>query len=491
MEVLPSGSFSVLSEFSGKIFFSVFVYSVVEWEKLMMKNEKKDKTKFFCQECGYESLKWLGRCPDCGKWNTFVEESLPEFQVQASGFISYDQPKPIREIEIKEDFRISTDMEEFDRVLGGGLVTGSVILIGGEPGIGKSTLLLQASSNLSKKNGLVLYVSGEESSSQTKLRAERLGLTSEKLYVLSETNLNVILEHAGKLNPRAVVIDSIQTMFRAGLSSSPGSITQVRECTTQLMYLAKSKGVIVFIVGHVTKEGNFAGPKVLEHIVDTVLYFEGDEHHLYRILRTTKNRFGSTNEIGVFEMRSNGLVQVGNPSQVFLSERPVNSPGSAVVATQEGDRPILVEIQALITGSNFGMPQRRTTGVDYNRISLLMAVLEKRAGLQIGGCDAFVNVAGGIKIDEPAADMGIIIAIASSFKDIPVEEGIVVVGEVGLSGEVRAVDYIERRVREAEKLGFKKCIVPNGNLKELHTFKGIEVVGVKMVGEAIKECLKR
>lgn len=453
---------------------------------------KKDKTKFFCQECGYESIKWLGRCPDCGKWNTFVEEVLPAFPVQIPTFASYDKPRSIKDIELKKDFRISTNIEEFDRVLGGGLVAGSVILIGGDPGIGKSTLLLQISNNLSKTGkGLVLYVSGEESSSQTKLRAERLGLTSEKLYVLSETNLDVILEHAGKLNPSAIVIDSIQTMFQARLSSSPGSITQVRECTAQLMYLAKSKGIIVFVVGHITKEGNLAGPKVLEHIVDTVLYFEGDEHHLYRILHTTKNRFGSTNEIGVFEMRSNGLIQVGNPSKAFLSERPLSSPGSVVVATQEGDRPILVEIQALVTGSNFGMPQRRTTGVDYNRVSLLMAVLEKRAGLQIGGCDAFVNVAGGIKIDEPAADLGIIVAIASSFKDVPVRENVVVTGEVGLSGEVRAVNQIERRAREAEKMGFKKCIVPNGNLKELQGLKGIEIVGVKTIQEATENCLNR
>ena len=459
---------------------------------MRMKSVKKDKTKFYCQECGYESIKWIGRCPDCGKWNTFVEEATQVLSDRAPGFVSYDKPKPIKDIEAQESLRISTKMEELDRVLGGGLVAGSVVLIGGDPGIGKSTLLLQASNNLSQGNdGLVLYVSGEESSSQTKLRAERLRLTPGNLYVLSETNLDVILEHIAKLNPRVVAIDSIQTMFQPRLSSSPGSIGQVRECTAQLMYLAKSKGIIIFIVGHVTKEGSLAGPKVLEHIVDTVLYFEGDEHHLYRILRTTKNRFGSTNEIGVFEMRSNGLVQVGNPSQVFLSERPGGSPGSVVVATQEGDRPILVEIQALVTGSSFGMPQRRTIGVDYNRVSLLMAVLEKRAGLQVGGCDAFVNVAGGIKIDEPAADLGIVIAIASSFKDFPVEEGVVVLGEVGLSGEVRAVNYAERRIKEAEKLGFKKCIIPGGNLKELQKFKGIEIVGVKIVQEAIAECLRR
>lgn len=450
------------------------------------------KTKFYCQECGYESLKWLGRCPDCGKWNTFAEEPQEIIPVKGPQFMSYDQPKLIRDIEAKEDLRISTHVEEFDRVLGGGVVGGSVILIGGDPGIGKSTLLLQTSNILAKdENKLVLYVSGEESSKQIKLRAERINLDSGNLYVLSETNLDVIFEHVNKLNPHVVAIDSIQTMYRQGLSSSPGSVTQIKECTAQLMYLAKSKGIIVFIVGHVTKEGNIAGPKILEHIVDTVLYFEGDEHHLYRILRTTKNRFGSTNEIGVFEMRSNGLVQIGNPSQVFLSERPRNSPGSVVVATQEGDRPILVEIQALVTGSSFGTPQRRTTGVDYNRVSLLVAVLEKRADLQAGGCDIFVNVAGGIKIDEPAADLGIIIAIASSFKDIPVEERIVVLGEVGLVGEVRAVNYAERRVKEAAKLGFKKCIVPNGNLKELSQIKDIEIVDVRMIREAIENCLKR
>ena len=449
------------------------------------------KTKFYCQECGCESFKWIGKCPDCGKWNTFVEE-IPLKDEKKLAYASYDKPKLLSDIDIKDTSRVLTNIEEFDRVLGGGVVAGSVILVGGDPGIGKSTLLLQVSNNLSlhaKKP--VLYVSGEESAAQAKLRAQRLKLDSKNLYVLSETNINIILEYAEKLQPAALVIDSIQTMFKGDLSSSPGSVGQIRECTTQLMYFAKSKAITVFIVGHVTKEGNIAGPKVLEHIVDTVLYFEGDEHHFFRILRTTKNRFGSTNEIGVFEMRSGGLMQIENPSQIFLSEKKINSPGSVIVASQEGERPILVEMQALVSTSSFGMPQRKTIGVDYNRVSLLVAVLEKRGGLHIGGSDVFVNVVGGIEIDEPAADLGIVIALASSFKDVVVDERTVIAGEVGLSGEVRAINKIEIRIKEAEKLGFKKFIVPFGNVKELKNIKNIEVVAVSTVREAIDSCLKR
>lgn len=457
-------------------------------KKEEMKDNKRNKTKFFCQECGYESLKWIGRCPECGKWNTFVEEpvSLPSTQTLFSG---YEEPRPINKISLTGDRRLSTEIEELDRVLGGGVVQGSVILIGGEPGIGKSTLLAQIANNLSRER-VILYVSGEESSRQMKLRTERLGLNSSNLYVVSEINLDLILEHARKLNPFALVVDSIQTIYCPQLASSPGSVAQVRECTAQLMYLAKSKGIVVFIVGHVTKDGSIAGPRVLEHIVDTVLYFEGDEHHYYRILRTTKNRFGSTNEIGVFEMRERGLVQVGNPSEVFLNERRLNSPGSVVVAAQEGDRPILVEIQALVAGASFAVPQRRATGLDYNRVSLLIAVLEKRLGMQVGGCDVFVNVAGGIKVDEPASDLGIVIAIVSSFKDLPVDDKTVVMGEVGLSGEVRAVSFIERRIKESQKLGFKRCIIPEGNLKELSTNK-IEIVGVSGIREAVQECFRK
>ena len=452
-----------------------------------MAASKKNKTKFYCQECGCESIKWLGKCPDCGKWNTFVEEA----EIPATNSVfppSSEKPTSILDIKVTADSRFSTNMEELDRVLGGGVVAGSVILIGGDPGIGKSTLLLQACNNLSKEK-TVLYVSGEESGKQIKLRAQRMGVDSKNLYVLSQTNLDLIMDDIKKANPSVVAIDSIQTVFRPSLGSSPGSVGQVRECTAQLMYMAKTTGIVVFIVGHVTKEGNLAGPRILEHIVDTVLYFEGDEHRLYRILRTTKNRFGSTNEIGVFEMRENGLMQVENPSQVFLNERNSSSQGSVVVAAQEGDRPVLVEIQALVTSTNFGVPQRRTKGVDYNRVSLLIAVLEKRVGMQISGCDVFVNVAGGINIDEPAADLGIILAIASSFKNKAIDDGMAVMGEIGLSGEIRAINYIERRVKECQKLGFKKCIVPKSNLRDL-SVKGMEIIGISMIQEAIDNCFK-
>jgi len=453
-----------------------------------MKSKIKDKTKCFCQECGYESLRWIGKCPGCGKWNTFVEEP-----VSSTGEVfisSSEKPKQLSEIEMGTEPRFSTDIAELDRVLGGGLVAGSVVLIGGEPGIGKSTMLAQISNNIGHKR-LVLYVSAEESPGQIKMRTERLGLGSKNFYVVSETNLDVILEHAQKLNPAVLVVDSIQTVYRPSIISSPGSVGQVKECTAQLTRFAKTKGTVVFIVGHITKDGSIAGPRILEHIVDTVLYFEGDEHHFFRVLRTTKNRFGSTNEIGVFEMRQNGLAQVDNPSEVFLNERQGNSPGSVVVAAQEGDRPILVEIQALVTGSSYGIPQRRATGVDYNRVSLLMAVLEKRMGMQVGGCDVFVNVAGGIKIDEPAADLGILAAIASSFKDLAVSPKTVVIGEVGLSGEVRAVSFIERRIKEAQKLGFGKCVVPKGNVKEIPAAGGIEIIGVSGIRDAVNECLAK
>ena len=453
-----------------------------------MKSKIKDKTKFFCQECGYESLRWIGKCPGCGKWNTFVEEP-----VSSTGEVfisSSEKPKQLSEIEMGTEPRFSTDIAELDRVLGGGLVAGSVVLIGGEPGIGKSTMLAQISNNIGHKR-LVLYVSAEESPGQIKMRTERLGLGSKNFYVVSETNLDVILEHAQKLNPAVLVVDSIQTVYRPSIISSPGSVGQVKECTAQLTRFAKTKGTVVFIVGHITKDGSIAGPRIVEHIVDTVLYFEGDEHHFFRVLRTTKNRFGSTNEIGVFEMRQNGLAQVDNPSEVFLNERQGNSPGSVVVAAQEGDRPILVEIQALVTGSSYGIPQRRATGVDYNRVSLLMAVLEKRMGMQVGGCDVFVNVAGGIKIDEPAADLGILAAIASSFKDLAVSPKTVVIGEVGLSGEVRAVSFIERRIKEAQKLGFGKCVVPKGNVKEIPAAGGIEIIGVSGIRDAVNECLAK
>lgn len=450
----------------------------------------KIKTVFVCQECGYESPKWMGKCPGCGNWNTMVEE-VQEKTESSTHFMSKNDSKafPINKIELASEDRYKTGMPELDRVLGGGIVKGSLILVGGDPGIGKSTLLLQVSDNIAKGGHKILYASGEESAKQIKIRAERLKVDSSELYVLSETDLSNIERHIEELKPDVLVIDSIQTIFRPDLQSAPGSVSQVREATASLLKIAKTMNISIFIVGHVTKEGSIAGPRVLEHMVDTVLYFEGERHHTYRILRTVKNRFGSTNEIGIFEMKVDGLHEVANPSEMLLSGTPENVSGSTVVCSMEGTRPVLVEIQALTSATNFGMPRRMSNGIDYNRVTLLMAVLEKRAGLQLQTYDAYVNVAGGLKLDEPACDLGVVTSIASSFKNIPVKTGTVVIGEVGLTGEVRGVSYIEKRLIEAQKIGFKRCIIPKENVKGLELKTDIKIIPVDNIYKALDEIL--
>ena len=454
---------------------------------------KGKKTVFFCQNCGHEESKWLGQCPACKEWNTFVEEKVTVSRGSTSAASEAGKERAskvvtLSSVSVEEDERIRTGIAELDRVLGGGIVQGSLVLVGGDPGIGKSTLLLQVCQRLSDAGKNVLYISGEESGKQIKLRANRMGTFSEHLYLLCETNLELIRQTIERQKPDMVVIDSIQTMYNEEVSSAPGSVSQVRESTNILMQLAKGMNISIFIVGHVTKEGTVAGPRVLEHMVDTVLYFEGDRHASYRILRGVKNRFGSTNEIGVFEMRKEGLVEVENPSEFMLSGRPEHASGSVVACAMEGTRPILMEIQALVCRSNFGMPRRTATGLDYNRVNLLMAVLEKRAGLPLSNYDAYVNIVGGIRMNEPAADLGIVMAIASSYKNRPVPEDAIVFGEVGLSGEVRAVTMPEQRVAEARKLGFKTCIIPEVSLKTLGTSDeklGIRVVGVRSVNQVI------
>ena len=447
------------------------------------------KTIYVCQECGYESPKWMGKCPGCGQWNTMVEEV--EDKAEKSDVINSFTSKPLKltDIEITDEERYTTSIEELDRVLGGGIVKGSLILVGGDPGIGKSTLLLQVSRNLALNGKKVLYVSGEESQKQIKIRADRLDVNTSNLYILSETNLSNIEHQIELMKPEIVIIDSIQTVYRPELNSAPGSVSQVREATSVLMRTAKSSNIAIFIVGHVTKEGSIAGPRVLEHMVDTVLYFEGERHHSFRIIRSVKNRFGSTNEIGIFEMKTKGLEEVKNASELLLSGRPMNVPGSCVVCSMEGTRPVLVEIQALTASTNFGMPRRMATGLDYNRVILLMAVLEKRAGMQVQTFDAYVNVAGGLKLDEPACDLGIIISIASSFRNLPVDPKTVIIGEVGLTGEVRGVNLIEKRIIEAEKLGFLKCIIPSENVKGIEIDTNIKIVPVDSIFEALDELL--
>ena len=445
----------------------------------------KIKTFYQCQSCGYGSPKWIGKCPDCGSWNSFVEEkSVPESR-KVPGLQSFGKTEAVflHSIEGTDEQRTSTGIKEFDRVLGGGVVPGSVILVGGDPGIGKSTLLLQAFSGLSGKPGKLLYVSGEESPQQIKMRAERLSVSSDSIILLPETSLEGILESAARISPFAMVIDSIQTVYTQELLSAPGSVGQVRECAAKLMLFAKRSGVPVFIVGHVTKEGTIAGPRVLEHIVDTVLYFEGDRGHSYRILRTIKNRFGSTNEIGIFEMSDAGLREVDNPSELFLSERPQNVSGSTVVASLEGTRPLMVEIQALVSQTNFGMPRRTSIGVDFNRVNLLIAVLEKRAGMHLGGMDVFINVVGGLKIVEPAVDLGIIATVASSVREVPIRPDTFVFGEVGLSGEVRAVAQSESRLKEAAKIGFQRAVIPAGNALKTTNREGLDIIGVRDIDE--------
>jgi DNA repair protein RadA/Sms len=422
---------------------------------------KKIKTTFFCQNCGHQSPKWLGKCPSCAEWNRFVEEEIRVIDTAVSMGIQFNEPPlPIDEIVADEKERITTGIVEMDRVLGGGIVNGSVTLVGGDPGIGKSTLLLQILHNLAEKDLKILYVSGEESAKQIKLRGRRVGASSKNLFVLVEIDLENIIRHIKEISPSVVVIDSIQTVYSPNLSSAPGSVGQVRESSARLILMSKKTGIPVFLVGHVTKDGSIAGPKVLEHMVDTVLYFEGDSGHAYRIIRAMKNRFGPTNEIGVFEMRDNGLTEVSNPSAFFLTERPEGAAGSVVVPSIEGTRPILIEIQSLVSPTNFGMPRRTTIGVDQNRVSLLAAVMDKICGFRLGGHDIFINVAGGIKVDEPAVDLGIVASMASSFLDRPIDSGTVVFGEVGLTGEVRGISQMDIRIKEAARMGFRRCILP-------------------------------
>ena len=451
-----------------------------------MNKNVKSKSVFFCTECGFESAKWMGQCPACKNWNTFSEEPV-NVNVSKKGSFSDKPPviMKISEISMTEEDKITTGITEFDRVMGGGIVPGSLTLVGGDPGIGKSTLLLQVCMHLGRKNNRILYISGEESLKQIKMRAVRLGDFPDAVELMCETNLDRIEEIVSLRKPDTVIIDSIQTMYLDGVSSAPGSVSQVRESTGVLMRIAKGLGISVFIVGHVTKEGTVAGPRVLEHMVDTVLYFEGDRHASYRILRGVKNRFGATDEIGVFEMRENGLNEVLNPSEFMLNGRPEGAGGCIVSCSMEGTRPILIEIQALVSPTNFGIPRRQAQGTDINKLNLLMAVLEKRVGISLGNCDAYVNIAGGIKVSEPAIDLGIVLSIVSSFRNKPIPAETIAFGEVGLSGEVRSVSQIEGRIGEARKLGFKKCIVPESARESLKNQKGIETVFVKSVADAI------
>ena len=454
---------------------------------------KTPSTIFVCQSCGNQSRKWMGQCPDCGEWNTFVEERFRTTAAGAGASIGFTShfasasPIAYGTVESQDDARTSTGIDELDRVLGGGIVAGSLVLIGGAPGIGKSTIVIQMADKLSQSDTKVLYVSGEESERQIKMRGERLGLGAENLFLLPETNLQSILGEIEKLRPDIIIVDSIQTVFSEKIESAPGSVSQVRDVAGQLMIFAKQTGTPIFITGHVTKEGSIAGPKTLEHIVDTVLYFEGDRHHNHRIIRATKNRFGAANEIGVFEMTNAGLVPVGNPSELFLQERPENATGSVVTVCMEGTRPMLVEVQALVSGTKSASGRRMAQGFDYNRTSLLIAVLEKRLGMQLAGDDIFVNVAGGFEVDEPAADLGVIAAIASSNRNLQIPPETAVFGEVGLTGEIRGVLQAQARAREAQTLGFKKLILPESNKKGLEKLLGIRVVGVRNLEEALEE----
>lgn len=441
---------------------------------------------FFCQECGYESSKWVGQCPACKAWNTMVEEIVDKKSSVTHRQITEVQVAKLNDVQSSSEKRMDTHIEELNRVLGGGIVPGSLVLVGGDPGIGKSTLLLQTCKSLSDQKIAVLYISGEESLQQIKMRADRIGIFSDEMTLLCETNLDLIQGVIEERKPQVVVIDSIQTMFRENVNSAPGSVSQVREATSVLMRLAKEQGIAIFVVGHVTKEGTMAGPRVLEHMVDTVLYFEGDRYASYRILRAVKNRFGSTNEIGVFEMCQSGLREVPNPSEYMLDGKPKNASGSIVVCTMEGTRPLLVEIQALVCHSAFGMPRRTAAGVDYNRVNLLMAVLEKNVGVRLADQDAYINIAGGMKVSEPATDLGLILAIISSFRNRPIAEDMICFGEVGLSGEVRSVNMVEQRIAEAHKLGFKQCILPKVCMKNIQKPDGMLLKGVENVREALE-----
>jgi DNA repair protein RadA/Sms len=456
----------------------------------------KQKTIFACQECGAQSPKWLGRCPECGAWNSLIEERpVPEATVAASVDTRYSLaaaagPQLYADIDTVVAERLTTGIGEFDRVLGGGVVPGSLVLIGGEPGIGKSTLLLQAAAHFAQTAGPVLYSSGEESEHQIKSRGERLGVTPAPLYILAETCLERILEEIARLRPAFLIVDSIQTVFSLKFQSAPGSIGQVRESATQLLFAAKGQNLPTFLVGHVTKDGSLAGPKALEHIVDTVLYFEGEKHHSHRIIRAVKNRFGAVSELGVFEMTGAGLRAVPNPSQLFLSERPAGAPGSAVLCCVEGSRPLLVEVQALVSTSSYGNARRMASGLDQNRLSLLLAVLEKRVGLNVAAEDVFVNVAGGIAVDEPAADLGVVAAVASSMRNRAVRAGTAVFGEVGLAGEIRGTSQASLRVREAAHMGFTRCVVPEGNCAPGDVPEGLELVSVTTVNEALDQLME-
>lgn len=441
---------------------------------------------FFCQECGYESSKWVGQCPACKAWNTMVEEIVDKKSSVTHRQITEVQVAKLNDVQSSSEKRMDTHIEELNRVLGGGIVPGSLVLVGGDPGIGKSTLLLQTCKSLSDQKIAVLYISGEESLQQIKMRADRIGIFSDEMTLLCETNLDLIQGVIEERKPQVVVIDSIQTMFRENVNSAPGSVSQVREATSVLMRLAKEQGIAIFVVGHVTKEGTVAGPRVLEHMVDTVLYFEGDRYASYCILRAVKNRFGSTNEIGVFEMCQSGLREVPNPSEYMLDGKPKNASGSIVVCTMEGTRPLLVEIQALVCHSAFGMPRRTAAGVDYNRVNLLMAVLEKNVGVRLADQDAYINIAGGMKVSEPATDLGLVLAIISSFRNRPIAEDMICFGEVGLSGEVRSVNMVEQRIAEAHKLGFKQCILPKVCMKNIQKPDGMLLKGVENVREALE-----
>ena len=455
----------------------------------------KVKSKYVCQNCGYENPKWLGKCPECLQWNTFVEEveeKLTPKQASLAKQASKSTSRPIKinSITTNKEERFSTSIPELDRVLGGGVIPGSLVLVGGDPGIGKSTLLLQVSNNVAETDKKVLYISGEESEKQIKMRAKRLKVSSDNLYIYTENNLAAIELQIAEVQPDMIIVDSIQTMISPEINSAPGTISQIKEGTSQFMKISKSKSISTFIVGHVTKEGSLAGPKLLEHMVDTVLYFEGERYNTYRLLRAVKNRFGSTNELGVFEMKSDGLVELENPSKVLIAEKPNDVSGSVIVSTVEGTRSMLLELQALVAPTNFGYPRRTTTGVDNNRVALILAVLEKVIGMQVQSQDVFVNIIGGLKINEPSMDLGIALAIASSFRNIPVDASVVVTGEIGLTGEVRTVSFIEKRILECEKLGFKKMVIPRGNyLDEFKKDYRIELVPVYNLRQAIYEVL--
>ena len=448
----------------------------------------KSKTVFVCSECGNESSKWLGKCPACNSWNTFYEQKVVETKIGAHKDLAKSENKPqkLNSYEAKETLRTSTGFGELDRVLGGGLVKGSLVLLGGEPGIGKSTLILQICDKV-KGEGKVLYVSGEESAEQIKMRADRLGIHNDDILFLGETDIDVVNQAIIEINPKLVIIDSIQTMYSEEISAAAGSVSQVREITSQVMRVCKSRAITTIIIGHVTKEGNIAGPRVLEHMVDTVLYLEGERYFSYRVLRGVKNRFGSTNEIGMFEMNEEGMCEITNPSDILISEREDNPAGSCIVSSIEGTRAILIELQALTTQSIFGFPKRTANGTDYNRLALLIAVLEKRAGMMLGNQDIYLNLVGGIRVNEPSIDLGMIMAVASSFKNVAIPKDMVIIGEVGLTGEVRRINLIDKRLKEAEKLGFKSCIIPESNKKDLKETYKLDIISVGNINEAMKK----